>query len=415
MKVAYVVYNERPDSGLMRSQVFTLLEAVRRRAPDIEITLIALWQPWVMRRHAAGIAAMRAGLAASGIRQIDIPWAVIPTRHFAYRAVLFPFLKTWVRILMGRALAPRYDVVHCRGYLPSYAAARLKARFGHRVIFDMRSLWPREHVTINAWTADSAINHAWERLERETIRLSDASIGVSPAMVDQIREIEPAGRAVHIPICVALDRMRFDAGARTRRRAELGWTDRPIVAYQGSLGLLNSNLVEVAEYLGLVHTARPEVRFLILTSNVGAGVDEVMAKFGIPKDAFAVRHPAPDELAGWLSAADAGVHAMSPGPDSATRLGVKVVEYLACGLPIMVNPHVGAAAELVRQHRVGWVFDSRDPATIRGALDSLFAEHPMPSLRARELAAATFSVDACADRYIELYRAGNAGPILRPT
>jgi glycosyltransferase involved in cell wall biosynthesis len=152
-----------------------------------------------------------------------------------------------------------------------------------------------------------------------------------------------------------------------------------------------------------------------LTSNVGAGVADVMAKFGIDADAFAVRHPAPAELAGWLSAADAGVHAMSPGPDSATRLGVKVVEYLACGLPIVVNPHVGAAAELVRQHHVGWVFDSRDTATIGAALDSLFAEHRMPSARARELAAATFSVDSCADRYIELYRAGNARPILRPT
>jgi glycosyltransferase involved in cell wall biosynthesis len=408
VKIAYVVYNERPSSGLMRTQVIALLKEIRKRAPDIEIDLLAIWQPWVMRGFGAEIRAMRTELAAAGIRQIDLPWALIPTRHFAYRAPLFPLLRLWLRLLMRLALRRRYDVVHCRGYLPSYGAALARGALGHRLVFDMRSLWPKEHVTIGAWRTEDAINRQWERLETFTVAAADASIGVSPAMVDEIRKISPLGHAVHVPICVDLGEMNFDAAARTARRAELGWQTNPVIAYQGSLGLLNSNLVEVAEYLKLVRAALPSARFIVLTANVGADVDGVMERFGISRQEYAVRHPARHELAGWLSAADAGIHAMSAGPDSATRLGVKIVEYLSCALPIVVNPHVGAAAELVREHGVGVVIDSPDVATVRAQIAELLATHPVPSQRARQLAAGTFSLQACADRYIALYRGAPA-------
>ena len=405
MKIAYVVYNERPESGLMRTQVISLLKAIKRADPQLDITLIAIWQPWVAWKFRSAIRAMRVELEAAGIRQRDIPWAVVPTRHFAYRAELFPVLRAWVRVIMRGVLRRRYAVVHCRGYLPSFGAAGLKAAYGHRVIFDMRSLWTQEHVTIGAWRAEDTIHRLWQRIESYTVERSDASIGVSPAMVEEIRKISPRGNAVHIPICVDLDDKVFDAAARDRLRTELGWAGHPVIAYQGSLGLMNSNLAEVAEYFALVREALPEARFLILTSNVAVDVGQTLARFGIAAHEFATRHPRRGELASWLSAADAGIHAMSPGPDSATRLGVKIVEYLACSLPIIVNPYVGAAADLVRRHGVGLVIETRDVAVLRAQLTALLAASPVPALRSRELAATQFSVEVCAARYIGLYRA----------
>lgn len=403
MKVAYVVYNERPSSGLMRTQVIALLKEIVRRRPGIELTLIALWQPWVMRRHRAEIAALSTELAAAGIRQRDLPWALVPTRHFAYRGLLFPLLRAWVRVIMRAALREKFDVVHCRGYLPSYGAAACKAAFGHRLVFDMRSLWPREHLTIGAWRAEDRIHRQWVELERRTAVAADATIGVSPAMVDDIRAIDSRVHAVHVPICVDLEEIRFDAGARARLRAELGWQQNPVIVYQGSLGLMNSNLQEVAEVLGPVSRAMPDTRFLVLTSNRDVDIAAVLRGFGIDAARFAVRHPSREELREWMSAADAGIHAMSTGPDSATRLGVKIVEYLACGLPIIVNPHVGAAARLVRENGVGAVLEGVDAAEIRAKLAPLFEQHPVPSSASRELATRTFSLGACADRYLGLY------------
>jgi glycosyltransferase involved in cell wall biosynthesis len=403
VKVAYVVYNERPTSGLVRTQVISLLKAMKRADPTLDLILLAFWQPWVAWRYRNDLRAMRAELAASGITQINYPVAVFPSRYFLYQTALFPLLHWWVKLLFRLALRSRYDIVHCRGYLASFVATELKSLYSHRVIFDMRSLWPKEHITIGAWRREDAINQLWARVEAFTIHYSDASVGVSPAMIDEIRRIRPSAHGVHIPICVDIEEFRFDPHARDQLRAELGWSSNIVIAYQGSFGLLNSNLAEVAEQFAAISRLIAGVKFLILTSNLNVDASAVLAQFGVARTQYVVRHPERSELAGWLSAADAGIHAMSAGPDSATRLGVKVVEYLSCSLPIIVNSYVGAAASLVNEHAVGVVLDGCDDAALRTRLLRLFSTSRVPHGRARELAANMFSLQSCARQYTVLY------------
>src|SRR5688572_13804360 len=40
----------------------------------------------------------------------------------------------------------QFDMVHCRGYLPSEVGLRLKRKFGVRFLFDMRGFWADEKV-----------------------------------------------------------------------------------------------------------------------------------------------------------------------------------------------------------------------------------------------------------------------------
>jgi hypothetical protein len=68
------------------------------------------------------------------------------------------------------------------------------------------------------------------------------------------------------------------------------------------------------------------------------------------------------------------------------RLGVKVVEYLSCSLPIIVNAYVGTAAALVNEHTVGIVLGDRDDAALRLRLLRLSSTSRVPDGRARELA-----------------------------
>jgi glycosyltransferase involved in cell wall biosynthesis len=404
VKIAYVVYNERPGSGLMRTQVLSLLKQIRRSASDVCVDLVAYWQPWVAWKFRREIRAMRAELAEAGVRQRDIPWALIPSRHFLYSVRLLPVLRTWVCWLFHATLGRRYDIVHCRGYLPSLIAAQLKPRLGHGLIFDLRSFWPREHVTIGAWKEGEPIHRLWEQLETFTLESADASIGVSRPMVGEMLERVPKSHPVLIPICVDLSENRHDPAARERLRRELGWSGNIVIGYQGSLGLMNSNLAEVSEYLALLAARIPGVRFLILTPNRSVDIDATLRRCGVPAGSYAVRHPARGELAQWMSAADAGIHAMSAGPDSSTRLGVKVVEYLSCSLPIIVNPHVGAAAELVRTYQVGAVIEASRPDEAEAAVRELLTRLPVPAVAARRVAEEQFAVSTCAARYLDLYR-----------
>ena len=51
MKIGYVIYNDRPQSGIIKTQVISLLKEIKRQSPESEITLIMYWQPWVVLKY----------------------------------------------------------------------------------------------------------------------------------------------------------------------------------------------------------------------------------------------------------------------------------------------------------------------------------------------------------------------------
>ena len=71
MKLAYILYNERPMSGLLRSQVFPILKEVKRKNKSIRIVLIAFWQPHIMIMNKSKILEMKNELESFNIRLVN--------------------------------------------------------------------------------------------------------------------------------------------------------------------------------------------------------------------------------------------------------------------------------------------------------------------------------------------------------
>ena len=400
MRVAYVIYNERPFSGLIKTQVVTLLKEIKRQKPELGLTLVSFLPPWVAANHGQSLGNVRQELASAEVELEVHPW-VFPYRPFLYNATLFPFLRWWAIRLFSRVLAGKYQLVHCRGYFPSVIALQLREALAYRCIFDMRSLFPEENVTADTWSREDKAYRMWKRLERWAIAKADATVGVSEPMVEHIRAVVPGANTVLIPCCVDTRTFRFEPHARREIRQAKGWDGRLIVAYEGNLGKWN-DISMYARYFSLILESRPDAHFLILTPSRDVDYVGVMQEYGIDGSQFTVREASPPELPRWLSAADVGLQVMAKVEDGHTRLGVKFVEYLSCGLPVMVNSNVGAAARIVKAHGVGTVIDLDDSS--RRARVQQFL-HVLPSLGVDciSLAGELFSVQACAHKYIELY------------
>lgn len=115
-----------------------------------------------------------------------------------------------------------------------------------------------------------------------------------------------------------------------------------------------------------------------------------------------------------LAAADLAVQPIGVSPaaqadpryvlTARTRLSVKFTEYLAAGLPVIVSRWAGAAAEIVRGHDLGVVYDEASPEELAAWLARWQATRADFSARAWEYARAHFAVDALAARYDALYR-----------
>lgn len=392
-------------SGLIQTQVMALLKDIKRQAPDIDLTLIAFWQPWVYRKHKYLIDQMSSDLSCSKIDMESYPWAIIPSRYFLYNKFLFPILHKCISLMFTKVQLGRFDIVHCRSYIGSLISSELKNKFGYKCIFDMRSLFPKENVTAGKWTLKDKTYKMWLKLEKYIVKSSDATIGVTQSMVDEIRSIEPKANGVLIPICVDTSKFYFDDVARIEIRKKNGWDHRFVVAYEGSIGSSNSwnNIHNYAKYFSFILKIRPDALFLILTQSNKNKIVDVLSKYEISSSQYKILEAGPGKLHEWLSAADIGINVMSTGPDSHTRLGVKIVEYISCGLPIIINSNVGGALDLVYKYNVGFVLDIDNNIKDNYSVFNFHNQSMSIRSRCRKVSEDLFSVEICARKYIDLY------------
>jgi glycosyltransferase involved in cell wall biosynthesis len=375
-----------------------MARAITLRDPSVRIDLHVINRPWHWHIHQNVLAAYAAQLAHTRVRIRYTP-LLPPLRHAMSSAVY----SRAVTLALETVLLPyRWsdaDVLHSRSYWPAMALHRLGLR---NIVFDPRSLWVSENISTGNLAPESDAHRYWLHAERECVSMAAATTVVSTAMSEYYRDTCGVDGAELIPISFAPETFRFDAEARARRRAELGWADARVFVYSGSLGMSTVNVVALQSIFAAM-LADPAARLLFLTDEPQSNIDRSLSTAGDVRTRVRVLRPKASEMAECLSAADIGVHALPKQLDWATRLGTKVVEYWACGLPVIVNENVGAAAAYIRAEQLGRVLEPEvDAESFRAAAD---ASTVLDRGRIAAFALRTFATNVIADRYLEVYRA----------
>ncbi len=260
------------------------------------------------------------------------------------------------------------ELVHARAHIPAVIALALKRRFGIKMIFDVRGLMAEEYVDAGHWQARSVATRITKNMETRVLRGTDGIVTLTDALWETMRDW-PAlnGRTVvheTIPCCIDQELFRFDAEARTNRRAELGISDRLVLVYSGSIGGWYMT-DEMAGFFAVLKQQRPDAFFLWLTTGPTKIVEDAMAKSQIGPADYAVRRVSNREVGSFLSAADIGFAFYRPGVSRLGTSPVKVSEYLSCGLPVVINSGIGDTDDLIRGEATGALvsdFNERDYA-----------------------------------------------------
>jgi glycosyltransferase involved in cell wall biosynthesis len=213
-----------------------------------------------------------------------------------------------------------------------------------------------------------------------------------------------------IPCCVDLERFRFDPSARVRLREELGLGARLVLVYSGSLGSFYRE-ADVARFAALVkRRAVGEIRFLLLTGSSPERLVGPLEQAGLTKEEIVVRKVKPAEMYMYLSAGDLGISFITSTFSKKGSSPTKVAEYLACGLPVVLNGDIGDQAELAAEREACAVFeDFSDQAleAVAGRAVALATRQLEDRVTAsRRVAEARFDVERVGvARYERLYRA----------
>ena len=253
-----------------------------------------------------------------------------------------------------------FDLIDAHYYYPDGVAAALLAR------------WFRKPLAVTARGSDlNLLRHfALPRaMMRWTARRAEASIGVSRALVDVLREwrIDPA--RLHV-MRNGIDLERFAPEPQAAAQAALGVAGSPLLLSVGNLIELKGHHL-IIDALPAVLARHPQARLVIVgqgpehaalqaRANALGLADHVTLTGALPNTA----------LARWYSAADALILASS-------REGWAnvLLEARACGTPVVAT-RVGGTPEVVLPQSGGVLVDSRDAAGLASGVLRLLATPP---------------------------------------
>lgn len=248
-----------------------------------------------------------------------------------------------------------FDLIDAHYYYPDGVAAALLA------------MWFRRPLAVTARGSDVNLIPEYRiprLLIRWAARRAGASIGVSAALVQRLREIGLDGSRLHV-LRNGVDLGRFTPLDRPRMRSELGLLGDPVVLTVGNLHEHKGQRLTLEAFARLkVH--RPDARLVV----VGQGPDrDWLARRALElgvADAVTLVGAVPnDQLARWYSAADVLVLASS-------REGWPnvLLESMACGTPVVATA-VGGVPEIVQTSVAGRIVPERTAAALAGAVDAL--------------------------------------------
>lgn len=302
------------------------------------------------------------------------------------------------------------EMVHARSHVPAAMALALKRRLGVKMIFDLRGLLAEEYADAGHWRAGGFKYKLTKRMERRFFAAADGVVTLTEAIWAIIKDWDGLrARAVAhetIPCCADLARFCFDESARVRVRRELGLENSFVVVYSGSLGGWYMN-DEMADFFAAAAAERPDAHFLWLTPSKHEEVRSLMRARGIAEEKFTTHAAPPEDVAAYLSASDAAVAFIKPCFSKLASSPTKTAEYLACGLPVVLNAGVGDSDVLVTRERVGALvreFSADEYRRAARVVDRMLRDRAATRSHAREVASRLFDVHRTGlERYARLY------------
>ncbi len=403
MKLLFISYNGSTDP-LFHTQGLRYLRGLRARGLQVHVLS---YERRLGSRDAArqAVEQLRQELARDGVVWHRLRYHKWP-----------PVLSTMFDVASGIACAwrivmrHRITLLHARGTIPAAVAAPVARWTGRPWLLDLRGVVSEEYVDGGLWARGSWLHQSVGMIERGLIRRADALVVLTERAAEILTQDRswrlPAGITPQvIPCCADLEPRPQERGALPGDLAHR-LTGRFVLAYVGSLGTWYLLEEMVAFYRGLL-ARKPEAHLLVLTQQEHRALaQQALERLPRAAEQTTVVSVPPDMVGGYLACAHAGMAFIKPTFSKQFSSPTKIGEYLANGVPVVVNEGVGDLDRLVSRSRVGVVLRGLHEAGIAQGVTELLELVQDPALadRCRQAARDHLSADWGRDRYWAIYQ-----------
>jgi len=408
-RVLFISYNGMLDP-LGQTQVIPYLKQLAE--VGVDFTLLSFERPLAYMAEGRS----RTAQLHDELRQHRIDWHWLPYHQTPSLPATAYDVFAGTRLARKLVRAKQIELVHARSHIPATIALRLKRRMGTKMIFDVRGLLADEYVDANHWRKDSLPYRLTKNAERRALTAADGVVTLTHKIWDVIKDWDSLrGRDVPhavVPCCADLEVFRFNAAERKTRRAEIGVAERFVIVYSGGIDGWYLT-AEMCHFFVALRKQKSNAFFLWLTTGNRERIMKLMNERGMSNDDFAIVSVLPADVPSYLSAADAGLAFIKPCFSKQASSPTKYAEYLACGLPLIINAGIGDSDALINDENVGALverFDEAEYLRATGIIESMTSNVEQTRRQAREVAERLLDVRRVGrDHYVELYEKVFAG------
>jgi len=335
-------------------------------------------------------------------------------------------------------------IVHARGYVPALMAYMIKKingpkfLFGMRgfwadekmeakkqlqmpqisetdrrfkVLFAMEGFWADEKVAGEHWSDGSMIYKITKRCEKILFESADAIVSLTVVGAEAIPGLGyavPSTTPIEvIPTCTDLE--RFKPAARNEALASrLGLEGKLVLGCVGTISnwYLRRPMLQYLSYL-LEHLDNAVI--LMVTKENHERLREDAIRADIPLEKLVLTESSFEVMPDYVRLMDVGVFFIKACFGKKGSCPTKLGEFLACGVPVIINDGVGDTGEIVKAHRVGVVLTDVTQADFEQSLPAVrqMLNDPHIAERCRYTAQEYFDAKMGVNKYCSLYRSLN--------
>lgn len=398
MKINYIIFNERPFSPLIQSQIIPLLINLSKSE---EITLFQFIQFWNFKSHKKEIIKTKSLLRKNGIEVKFIPFA-FPEKlltNFFLKKVLVSLTTILFKATLN--LNNSNNLYHVRGYFASLILCKIKKNKKKelKIIFDGRSLYPLEGITRKLWNKNSLIYKSWLLSEKIIIQNANITVCINEEIKGYYDKIHSSSEKEIVPI-FAVKRLTKNTTNLEGNIYNLKLKGKTVFIYSGSLEVdFWNDLNLYSAYIKRMSSIDNKAYFIIATNSSHENIQKEFESLNIPKNVYTIISSNPTDVVQLYSLSDFGLQIMPPLEDGFSRLGVKVVEYLINGLNVVTNDNCGSAKRLIKSSGYGFIlnldneFDNNYKQGVK-SMKNIDIENPNLM---------KFTIDYASSRYKKLY------------
>ena len=321
----------------------------------------------------------------------------------------------FIGIIFGLYLvvSKKIDIIHARATVPAAMGYAISKITGKKFIFDERGLTAEEYIDGGMWKKNSLSYKLTLFFEKKFLTSADGLILLSYNIKDFLEHSTylPVNRKnekqniMVIPCCVDTKKFNRRSLSTENLREKYNLSQKFVFLYIGSLGTWYL-LEEMIDFFLVAKTSIKNAHFLILTHTDKKIAEQTCKIKGLSFEDVTIGQVEFEEMPDFIKLGHVGLFFIKPVLSKRSSCPTKFAEYLACGLPVIINSGIGDTDIIVEKYDVGVVvrdFQRESYLDSLSKLSELLIEKSLLSERCNKTAKEVFSLEIGVSKYFDIY------------